>query len=159
VQTNLQLRLQIVGSKVSRQPRRGKPLDMGCIAVIVTSSGLSHGGDLSGLVVFLLGARLARSLQLSRREPAFSNVQRGFLAPHGTVVCPEGVLGGSTMGMLVDISEGEAGPRVRFYSHCWLWASRGPWSVATVLRHISRMVYLQAPNHEAWERPLYGTLA
>jgi hypothetical protein len=24
---------------------------------------------------------------------------------------------------------------------CWLWASRGPWSVATILRHISRIVY------------------
>ena len=58
-----------------------------------------------------------------------------------------------------DISGGGAGPRIRFFSHCWLWASRGPWSVATMLRRISRMVYLQAPNHEAWERPLYGTLA
>ena len=45
------------------------------------------------------------------------------------------------------------------YSLCWLWASRGPWSVATVLRHISRMACNQAPNHEAWERPLYGALA
>ena len=31
--------------------------------------------------------------------------------------------------------------------------------VATTLRCISRMVYFQAPNHEAWERPLYGALA
>jgi hypothetical protein len=38
----------------------------------------------------------------------------------------------------------------------WSWASRGPRSVATILRHISKMIYNQAPNHEAWGRPLYG---